>query len=169
MDNHNYALYAWFDYWSKNNKKTNNKIKVIHIDAHADMGKPMHDRKCDIHRINESTLSHVWDYAITATTVGSFIQPAVDSGLISDCIQIRSSYALEHLTLEADITYILDIDLDFRVDQKVIPQNHLTVIKNIATSHNISCITIATSPYFLDQEKAIHFLHQLKPILQSTS
>lgn len=159
MDNHNHAL----GIRRKTISNSTNKPTVIHIDAHADLeptAKPFP---------TNPTEDKTRDYVHSQTHIGSFIQPAVDSGLISDCIQIRSSYALEHLTLEAGTTYILDIDLDFRVDQKVIPQNHLTVIKNITTSHNISCTTIATSPYFLDQEKAIRFLHQLKPILQSTS
>ena len=43
----------------------------------------------------------------------NFIPPALESWIISNQIQIRSTSALHNLTLNKDYQFILDIDLDF--------------------------------------------------------
>ncbi len=84
MDNHNHVLPLWRKYRKQ-------QPFVIHIDAHADLEPvqaPIPD-DVDEHSIR--------DYTHTETHIGSFIPPALDSGLIADCVQVRSSYALEHI------------------------------------------------------------------------
>ncbi len=173
MDNHNHALPLWRRYRKQ-------QPIIVHIDAHADLEPvqaPIPD-DVDEHGIR--------DYTHTETHIGSFILPALDSGLIADCVQVRSSYALENLykTLplsfstwsdistkdpriceDDTVSYILDIDLDFWALEKDIPPSHLSVIKEIIDRKPL-LVTIATSPYFLDQDRALHFLEQLRPVLQ---
>jgi hypothetical protein len=48
--------------------------------------------------------------------VGNFIPPALESGIITNQIQIRSTTALQNLKIDKNQNYILDIDLDFCLD-----------------------------------------------------
>jgi hypothetical protein len=167
MDNHNYALFA-------RSQMTATTIPIvpiapilIHIDAHADLDEPLRAKDTDENR---------WTYTSTGITVGSFIQPAIEHHIISDCIQIRSYYALEQLAARnwpLATPLILDLDLDFRAHEDAIPTHHIQTLKQLIVPHDplvpIATITIATSPYFLDQKKAMKFLQQLKPALQSTT
>ncbi|USN57213.1 MAG: hypothetical protein H6766_01825 [Candidatus Peribacteria bacterium] len=192
MDNHNYALYARYveAMKRKSDKAANKRFNdstfrhfdaptVLHIDAHADLDQPLQDLspllKGDPTQWEGDMQEKMRTYTTECTTVGSFIQPALESGLISDCIQIRSYYTLENLisslsSTESSSSFILDIDLDFRAHEVFIPDHHLTIIQKIisslASTSSLSSLTIATSPYFLDQHKAMKFLQQLKPVLQ---
>ena len=56
--------------------------------------------------------------------------------------------------------YILDIDIDFRVEKAVTSQD-IEIIQKLIK--NACLITIATSPYFIDQKEAIEII---KKILQ---
>jgi hypothetical protein len=56
--------------------------------------------------------------------------------------------------------YILDIDVDFWVDkseQEI--QSDFKIIKKL--TDNVCLITIATSPYFINQKKAIEIIKKL--------
>jgi vesicle coat complex subunit len=75
---------------------------------------------------------------------------------------VRSTYALHNLQALDFKTYnyILDIDIDFREGKSA--EQLYTDIQKIKTLINNAClITIATSPYFIDQTHAIAITKKL--------
>jgi hypothetical protein len=56
------------------------------------------------------------------------------------------------------MNYILDIDIDFRVDKEITPEE-IHIIRKLMTQ--VKLVTIATSPYFIDQNKAIEIIKKL--------
>ena len=56
--------------------------------------------------------------------------------------------------------YILDIDVDFREDKtEQEMESDFTIIKQLL--NNVCLITIATSPYFMDQKRAIEIIKDM--------
>jgi hypothetical protein len=54
--------------------------------------------------------------------------------------------------------FILDLDIDFRVDKNA-TENDFKIIRKLMKQAQI--VTIATSPYFMDQAEAINLIQQL--------
>lgn len=148
MDNHNHALYLryreylakCFDAWAT----------LIHIDQHADMWIP--NTKIDTTQCNN--LDYIATYTNEVCNVWNFIQPAIDSWLIWDVIQIRSVTKLLESSHQSLVTsnYILDIDIDFRVDHTPTKEEISAVQTLLAWA---SVCTIALSPYFMPIEQSI--------------
>lgn len=154
IDNHNHALYCRYDAFQK--WLFSRWIPCIHVDQHSDLSVP--DTFIDVSK--ESDLSYIAEYVNQECDVGSFIVPAQKSGLIGECIQIRTeSWLLDFSDLPAE--YILDIDLDFWVPEMWIIQFEATIekIKNLIISARV--VTIATSPYFMDQSRALEVLRMI--------
>ena len=98
--------------------------------------------------------------------MGNFITPSLKSWIISDQIQIRSITALKNLEIEKNQNFILDIDLDFCldwIDRNKINKESIKILKEKLNEiwKFALCTTIATSPYFLNQETAINILKEL--------
>mgnify|MGYP005672046545 CR=1 FL=1 len=73
---------------------------------------------------------------------------------------MRSEQAL--LALQIPSTdFILDIDLDFWAPEMSISEKNKTIEKTKELIHQASLLTIATSPYFLEQEVALKLLQEL--------
>ncbi|MDR2416449.1 MAG: UPF0489 family protein [Candidatus Peribacteria bacterium] len=164
FDNHNHALYFWYQEYLRSHRV----CKLIHIDQHSDMWENQHSLPVDCLEVDRSC--EVFAFVQKCCNVGNFMQPVLNSGLISEVAQIRSTYALKHLQLPSE-AYILDIDLDFLAPEmgtrleKCLPK-----LKQLMA--RARCITIATSPYFLEQERAIEIVKELisksnvRPVLQ---
>lgn len=153
FDNHNHALY--FRYLQLRNQKADKKpeVDLIHIDQHSDLN----DNK---NQLPNWDLDQIFDFVQTKCNVGNFIIPALNASLIKDMTQIRSEYKL--LNFENPYqNYILDIDLDFRAEEMSIENFDQTIKKVKTLIPCASVVTIATSPYFLPQQKAIDLLHLL--------
>ena len=73
---------------------------------------------------------------------------------------MRSEYALLQFQIP-DKDYIFDIDLDFRAPEMGISNFEQTIknTKNLISSAKM--VTIATSPYFLDQKQALELIKLL--------
>jgi hypothetical protein len=90
----------------------------------------------------------------------------LESGIISNQIQIRSTTALQSFEIDESQNFILDIDLDFCldwIDRNKINQESVKLLKNKFDEiwKYVLWITIATSPYFLNQELAIKIVEEL--------
>lgn len=159
FDNHNYALYFWTQ-WLRETKHI--PWTVIHIDQHTDM------------RPNEYTLdmqylqndAYLQTFATEYCTIGNFIPPLLDAWVLAQCEQTRTERKL--LNYEDEIPtqllskpYILDIDLDFRAPEMSIHAYHKTLEKTRQLLRNASLVTIATSPWFIDQQLAITVLKDI--------
>ena len=159
FDNHNHAItFRYNIIYSKNF----NDISLIHIDQHSDNRENKHHLELNQKENELEKVFHFWN---EKCNVWNFIPPALESWIISNQIQIRSTTALQNLKINNQ-NYILDIDLDFCLDwinRNKVSQEIIKLLKN--KFNNIwkyaLWITIATSPYFLNQELAIKIVEEL--------
>jgi hypothetical protein len=151
MDNHHHALYFRLEILTK---KPHQTYHVLHIDAHADLGTNPHQIQKD--QLKDQTYRR--NFVNHHCEIGNFITPFTQLGTVT---QIRTSHTLEEVAQQKrpDQSIILDIDLDFRsLDQKI-PSYQLTILRKLIQQSDL--VTIATSPFFLEQSKALRFLQQL--------
>jgi hypothetical protein len=135
---------------------------LIHIDQHSDLWP-------NINQLNLSQIHHPqyqWDFAYLECNIGNFITPCIDSWLISNMIQVRTEYKLNEITnihtpASNTLPIIVDIDLDFRAPEMWISSIETTMSQVRTIIDQADLITIATSPYFIDQWLALELLHQL--------
>ena len=160
FDNHNHAPVFRY-YCTKKSNKTSPTL--IHIDQHSDC----RENKENLELWNyEYNLEKVFCFFNEKCNVGNFIPPTIESGIISNQIQVRSTTALKNLKINKNQNFILDIDLDFClnwIDRKQIDKESVKLLKDKfdKISGSALCITIATSPYFLDQKFAKKIIEEL--------
>ena len=179
IDNHNHALYFWYkEYFEGNIQRW---LKLIHIDQHTDMN----DNKYKISQKNitdnekfqknrgvyKQELEQIFNFTNNNCNVWNFIKPTVEEWLIWNITQINTEYSLLNIqnshilgsmgNLTEIGEKILDIDLDFRAPEMSIEdyKKTINITKNLIK--NTRVVTIATSPYFLDQNIAIKIIKDL--------
>lgn len=150
FDNHNHALYFWIKSLKFN--KFNKRCKLVHIDQHKDMREP------ENYNVDMNDIDDVFRYTNDVLNVGNFIQPALKHNIFSEVIIIDSSYGFN---LDIQGEFVLDIDLDiFSKDMEYISYDlRINKIKELIKKAKV--ITIASSPFFIDQEYAIKVLKEL--------
>ncbi len=150
FDNHNHALYFWMKSLGLNHFTKG--CKLVHVDQHKDMREPIN------YDVDLYDMEDVFRYTNKVLNVGNFIKPALKHGIFSEVIIIDSSYGFD-LNIEGE--YVLDIDLDiFSKDMDYIPYDlRLNKIKDLIKNSKV--ITIASSPYFIEQDYAIKVLKEL--------
>lgn len=154
MDNHNHALY--FRFQSYFNKGISAPINLIHIDQHTDMNDNENSFSLD------SDLDQISDFVNYECNVWNFIKPAIQSWLISQVQQINTEYKMTNFTtsdLQPD--FILDIDIDFRHPDMKIEDYTSSIQKTRELISKAKLVTIATSPFFIDQNLAIQITKDL--------
>jgi hypothetical protein len=160
FDNHNHAFFFWHE--AKNNRAIQNDATLVHFDQHSDMANP----SSFLTKLESQDLKRVFEYTNTVLNVGNFVAPAIKSGLIKDVIQVLGQSQLEGLDPKNIVptkktNCILDIDMDFFVPGLSHIDFVFTKKKILAMAENCSLITIATSPFFIDQKLAIQKIHEL--------
>lgn len=173
MDNHNHAFAFWheafwkwwIDKWSL----------LVHIDQHTDLATPSNFPAWK--HPAESNEALVEDYVNTDLTIADFIVPALSTDLISQALMVtaeektgaglfswdgelkkkNSDTLLEHIWDFPSV--IVDIDLDY-FSQGFDEAKTLETTKYWIEKADI--ITIATSPLFIDQKKALAVLKSLQ-------
>ncbi|MDR0879578.1 MAG: UPF0489 family protein [Clostridioides sp.] len=150
FDNHNHAFYFWIK--SLHEGLFEKGVKLVHVDQHKDTRRP-DDLKVDIEDMDD-----VFRYTNSVLNVGSFIMPAIEHGVFSSVEIIDSTYSLDR---DIDGDYVLDIDLDiFSPDMDYIDYDYkMDRIRRLVSGANV--ITIATSPYFINQDRAIEVMHEI--------
>ena len=160
FDNHNHAIVFRYNIIYSQNT---NDAKLIHIDQHSDCWE--NKNHLELNR-KENELEKVFRFWNQKCNVWNFIPPALESWIITEQRQIRSVTALENLEINKNQNFILDIDLDFclsGIDRDRLDNQAIKELKNKfdELSKHTLCTTIATSPYFLNQEKAISIVEML--------
>lgn len=175
MDNHNHAFAFWHEaLWKWWIKKWS---LLIHIDQHTDLATPGNFPAWK--HPEESHEGIVEEYVNTDLTIADFIVPALATGLISEAVMvtgedrngagvfvweneklIKKSAQLWTIndTLETEKSLILDIDLDY-FSQGFDDSKTLETTKYWIEKADI--ITIATSPLFINQKKALQYLEKI--------
>ena len=183
IDNHNHALYFRYkEYFDWNIQKWS---ELIHIDQHTDMN----ENKYKISIKQTPSLDKgmcpegggickqketIFNFTNNNCNVWNFIKPAIEEWLIWNITQINTEYSLLNNKLpplcwkhergdrgDSIHTEILDIDLDFRAPEMSIEKYQETINITKKLIQNSRVVTIATSPYFLDQSLAIKILKDL--------
>ncbi|MBP7806340.1 UPF0489 family protein [Candidatus Gracilibacteria bacterium] len=176
MDNHNHAFAFWHDaLWKGWIQKGS---LLVHVDQHTDLATPGNFPAWK--HPEESHEGIVEEYVNTDLTIADFIVPALATGIIAETLMVTgeektgvglfswkdelkkktSETILEHLTDYPSI--ILDIDLDY-FSQGFDNAKTLETTKYWIERADI--ITIATSPLFIEQEKALTVLKSLQSSL----
>lgn len=150
FDNHNHSFYFWV--LAIKNRYFLKGSNLIHIDQHKDMRDP--------EKFLESmeNLEEVFYYTNFCLNVGNFIKPALKLEIFKDVTIIDSEYSMKNISIEENI---LDLDMDFfSEDMDYIPiKKRIDFTKEVMKKSKF--ITIATSPFFMNQEKAINLIKQL--------
>lgn len=156
FDNHNHAFYFWYlarqewIIWDNN--------ILYHIDEHADTRIP----EKIISKEDTKDISKVFEYTNFELNVWNYIIPAQKEGIIWEVVQIRSENDLlkfDEKNLWENI--ILNLDLDFfepNLDY-INYERKKKVILDIAKKAKV--ITVATSPFFIEQELALKVFRDL--------
>ena len=154
FDNHNHAFFFWLWAWKERIIKPGSQL--VHIDQHSDMRKP---GALFAGNIDESVnLEEAFNYTNYQLNVGNFIQPALDLKLFSSIEIVNSSESFRNPIPEH---FILDIDMDIFAPELDYLDNQFKIAKIQSYIQKTSFITIATSPFFIDQQIAIHFIKEL--------
>ena len=160
FDNHNHALFFWLEALRDGILKPG--FELIHIDEHSDLWP--NENKLDRERaINDE--HYAWEFTNFSCNVGNYIVPAMDSGLIGSMIRIENEFELDtYMKYTPAKNSVLNLDLDFFAPEMdfISEKKKIQLIQNLLPK--VKCITIATSPYFIDQWLAIE---KLKKIIES--
>lgn len=161
VDNHNHVLYFW--YLSRSQGIISDNTLLYHIDEHADTRDPWEY----LLRPDSEDLQKVFGYTNFFLNVGNYIIPAEKEWLVWETIQIRSEGALElyekgeYIWKEKGRSTILNLDLDFfspgldYIDYELKKRVILDITKKA------DLITVCTSPFFIDQERALEVFRDL--------
>ncbi len=176
VDNHNHVFYFW--YLARAQGIISDNSLLYHIDEHADTRDPWEY----LLKPDSQDSQKVFDYTNHFLNVGNYIIPAEKEGLIWETIQIRSENALEEylqawtspqpspfkgegeatiLSCQNDRSIILNLDLDFFslwLDY-IGYELKKKVILDIAQKADL--ITVCTSPFFIEQERALEVFRDL--------
>lgn len=156
FDNHNHALY--FRYKEQSKWFFSKWIKLIHIDQHTDMNE-------NKNIIENTDLKNIFEFTNEKCNVWNFIKPAIEEWLVWNIELITTEYKLLNFDTSCHSecnkesnNYILDIDIDFRDPNMSIEKQDETIQKTRKLIKHAKLVTIATSPYFIDQEYAINII-----------
>ncbi len=152
VDNHNHAFYFWCEALERGGIERG--ATLIHVDQHRDTRVP--DRHYE-----GATLEDAFDYTNFHLNVGNYIVPARHAGVVGEAQFVTSEEALRDVRLVARRNKILNIDLDFFAPEMSYIDFELA--RQFIDAHlpTTSLVTIATSPFFMEQPRAIRVLHQL--------
>ncbi|QQR54337.1 UPF0489 family protein [Candidatus Peregrinibacteria bacterium] len=152
VDNHNHVFYFWAEAAAQGILKPG--ASLIHIDQHRDMRVPQ--------KLYEGTgLEDAFDYVNFHLNVGNYIVPAQKARLVDEIQFVTSEEALKDLRLAEQGNKILNIDLDYFAPE--LDYIDFELARRFLEAHlpSTSLITVATSPFFIEQERAIEVLRKL--------
>ncbi|MBI5422040.1 UPF0489 family protein [Candidatus Peregrinibacteria bacterium] len=162
VDNHNHVFYFWHE--AREKGLIQSGATLIHVDQHKDMRRPEGFLTQD----ESHNLKRVFEYTNWVLNVGNYIVPAMEEGLVGKLDSVTSEKELGALgpvgvqnfePLRGNL--ILNIDLDFWAPEMGYIDRKLSLGKTREWMGRADLITIATSPFFIDQALAIKVLGEL--------
>lgn len=154
FDNHNHAFFFWMLGYKSDIIPPNSML--LHLDQHTDMWEPAGEPPFGLNE--KLTLKEVFDYTNFVLNVGTFIKPALKLGLFKDVNIINTALDYE-LTFNEPL--IMDIDLDIFAPATMVAKAKTILDKIQEWMEHARMITIATSPFFVDQKIALEFLKEI--------
>lgn len=170
MDNHNHAFTFWCDALQKGYIQSG--ARLVHIDQHTDLATPIAFPSW--HYPEEPTESMVEAYVNMDLTIADFIVPALATGLLSEALMVTGEdqegvgtfiwednqlTKIQSTKHKVQQSLIVDLDLDYFSQGFDETETFSTVRYWLARA---DIITIATSPLFIEQERAIEILKSLQ-------
>lgn len=158
FDNHNHALYFWYEARVQGIIDTKNTL--VHIDEHSDLWGNKNDLEVETCH-GTSLLEKVFHFTNYQCNVGNYIQPALREGIIEKVLRIEDTIGMEkYVSYQKweNESLILNLDLDFFAPElDYIPfEDKKRTILHFARQAKL--ITVATSPFFIDQKRAMEML-----------
>lgn len=157
FDNHNHALYFWID--AMRRWIIAEWFELIHIDEHSDLWDNTHDFDRDRAITDES---YAWEFTNLKCNVGNYIQPALRNWLVGKMIRIENEHEIDrYIDYVPPKNSILNLDIDIFAPEldHISEEKKIKIIRNLM--NQVSYVTIATSPYFIDQWKAIEKIQKI--------
>lgn len=156
VDNHNHVFWFWYEAWHK--KQIQREATLVHIDQHRDTRHPERNPIAEESR----DLEKLFLYTNHVLNVGNYIPPAMEEKLVGELISVTSEAEMNHhMPRRIEKSLIVNVDLDFWAPEL----NYIDVQKKDRFAQDwmnqADLITIATSPFFIDQKLAIEVLHRL--------
>lgn len=142
-DNHYFALHAFAEI----SVLTGEKLSIVHIDAHRD------DAPSPAKNIEPITLATVMR-TIEASRICDFYDVAERGGLVREIVRITQSW--EFTAFEPpEAPFVLSLDLDiFGEEGSAVPLADKMRVIRAAWMQSVA-VVLATSPGFIDQQKAL--------------
>jgi hypothetical protein len=171
VDNHNHAFYFWHEALAKG--QIEKGATLVHIDQHKDMRKPDGSPSLASARdggpledfiedpMDKKWLRKIFEYTNSVLNVGNYIIPAMEDGLIRNLISITSEADLIAHQPKKAKSLIVNVDLDFWAPEMDYIDPKLKSKKTKEWMEAADLITIATSPFFIDQTFALRILRDL--------
>lgn len=154
VDNHNHVFYFWYEALEQGILQRG--ANLVHIDAHKDMRRPEK-------LFGGGDLQEVFRYTNEDLNVGNYIIPAQEDGLIGEIQFVTGEAALEDRSFMERGNKILNVDLDFFAPDLNYIDFEKTKTFILEQAKTASLITICTSPFFIEQSRAIASLKRLLP------
>lgn len=157
FDNHNHALYFWIDAVKKWILQPG--FTLIHIDEHSDLWE--NPNKLDVSKALQDE-QYAVDFTNLSCNVGNYIQPALESWLVKNIIRIENESQIdEYMEFIPPKNTVLNLDLDIFAPELdfISEEKKFRIIRNLL--RQVDYVTIATSPFFIDQWIAIQKLHHI--------
>lgn len=152
MDNHNHAFYFWYEAIAQGRLLP--QAAVIHIDQHKDMRVPAA-------HFAGSSLAEAFTYTNFHLNVGNYIVPAQRAQMVGDVQFVTSGEALNDASRVGRRNTILNIDLDYFAPEMSYIDFGLAHRFIHAHLETASLVTIATSPFFIDQARALDVMKRV--------
>lgn len=154
FDNHNHAFFFWMAGLREN--KFSKGCQLVHVDQHKDTREPA--SYLDAARFDSLPLKDIFDYTNHILNVGNFIVPALKLGIFGALTMVDHSQALQE---PVKGEYVLDLDMDFFSPEMEYIEHDVKVERLRELITGAAFITVATSPYFMDQPRALAVLDEL--------
>lgn len=154
FDNHNHALYFWVQ--ALREGVIEKGCELIHMDEHSDLWE--NTNTLDLKMALDSD-NYSWEFTNHFCNVWNYILPALESGIIWKLIRLENEFQIdEYMNTIPEKNSILNLDLDiFAPEMDFISESKkLSILENILP--RVQLVTIATSPFFIDQNRAIEKL-----------
>jgi len=153
FDNHNHAFFFWMAGYRAGCLKAGRTL--LHVDQHSDMREPPSYPNFSLARFS---LEEVFAYTNRVLNVGNFIRPALALNIFSDVEFVESTASFASL-FSGD--YVLDIDIDVFADEMAYIDEDLKKQRISQYIEATDFVTIATSPFFMDQQRALALVRDL--------
>lgn len=152
VDNHNHVFYFWME--AMQHGVLAPGATLVHIDQHKDTREPAN-------AFHGTTLPEAFAYTNFHLNVGNYIVPAQRCGLVGETQLVTSSEGLGDFGFAARSNKILNIDLDFFAPE--MSYVDFDRVRRFIDAHlaTTALVTFATSPFFIEQERAIDFFTKL--------